>query len=267
MVEKKIVMWCGDASNHRALANKVHNQFGVAAIVVDQKKAPAKKKNSLIFKIIDRLRFRKIYNAWKEMMAFYTEKYPCWPKVPIHYAASINSDEAFDFTMRFQPQLIMVSGTSLVKNKMLSIPVQIGIINLHTGLSPYVKGGPNCTNWCIANNQWHLVGNTIMWINSGIDSGNIIVTETVDIRSCKSLAGAQKKVMEHAHGLYISAVNYLLEGHLPYTSIPQSELGEGNLYLTRMWSAGTKFKLLRNWKKRHKAIPSAIPKTVPLNKA
>jgi methionyl-tRNA formyltransferase len=267
MAESKIVMWCGDAPNHRALANKVHNRFGIAAIVVDHKKTTRKKKASLVSRIIDRLRFRRIYEAWKEMMAFYTEKYPGWPGVPIHYAVSINSDEALDFTMRFQPRLIMVSGTNMVKNKMLSVPTQIGIINLHTGLSPYVKGGPNCTNWCIANNQWHLVGNTIMWINSGIDSGNIIVSETVDIRSCGSLAEAQKKVMEHAHGLYISAVSYLLEGQAPYTSIPQSELGEGCLYLTRMWSAGVKLRLLRNWRKRHKAIPSAIPRTVPLSKA
>ncbi|MBK8140456.1 MAG: hypothetical protein IPK57_05180 [Chitinophagaceae bacterium] len=71
---------------------------------------------------------------------------------------SINNELVAAFTREINPDLIIVSGTGLVKEPLLSLPASIGIINLHTGLSPYVKGGPNCTNWCIANNEWHLVG-------------------------------------------------------------------------------------------------------------
>jgi methionyl-tRNA formyltransferase len=229
MVAGRIVVWCGDAPNHRALAHKLHGQFGVAAIVVDQKKKKNKKaKASLVSRIWDRFRFREIYDAWKSMISYYAGRYPQWPDVPLHFTPSINSDDAFEFTKKFDPVLIVVSGTGLVKEMMLNIGAKIGIINLHTCLSPYVKGGPNCTNWCIANKEWHLVGNTIMWINSGIDSGNIITSETIDVRDCSNLAEVQKNVMEHAHDLYLRAVDHLLKTEPPYISVPQSEIGEGN---------------------------------------
>ena len=133
---------------------------------------------------------------------------------------------------------------------MLDIPVKIGIVNLHTGLSPYVKGGPNCTNWCIANNEWHLIGSTIMWINAGIDSGNIITTETIDIRKTNTLFEAHRLVMEHAHNLYIRAIDYLITRHPPYQSIQQNSLGKGRLFLTKMWTAEKRKLLLKNWRKR-----------------
>lgn len=265
MVDRNVILWCGDAPNHRALANKLHKHVRLSAIVIDQKKKANKKvKPFLLLRIWDLIRFKEIYSAWKKMQRLYNKEFPEWPDVPIYRTPSINNQEAYNFTNGFKPQLIVVSGTGIVRDLMLSTPVAIGIVNLHTGLSPYVKGGPNCTNWCIANNQWHLVGNTIMWINSGIDSGNIIVNETVDIRSCGSLAEAQQKVMEHAHGLYLSAVDYLLKSQAPYISVPQSDLGQGSLYLTRMWSARMKSRLLRNWKNRHKAVVTSIPQTVSL---
>jgi methionyl-tRNA formyltransferase len=137
-------------------------------------------------------------------------------------------------------------------------------MNLHTGLSPYVKGGPNCTNWCIANNEWHLTGNTIMWLNAGIDSGNIITTETVDIRSASSLTQAHYLVMEHAHNLYGRAIQYVLSQKAPYNSIPQQSIAKGTLYLTKMWNSEKRKALLNNWKKRSSASLQIPVKTVPL---
>jgi methionyl-tRNA formyltransferase len=168
------------------------------------------------------------------------------------------------FTRKLNPDLIVVSGTQLIKQPMLDIPVKIGIVNLHTGLSPYVKGGPNCTNWCIANNEWHLVGNTIMWINAGIDSGNIITTETIDIRNANTLLEAHKLVMEHAHDLYIRAIDYLITHQPPHQSIPQNSLAKGKLFLTKMWTAEKRKLLLENWKKRGKVEFQSPPVCVSL---
>jgi len=265
MVNPKLVIWCGEAANHRALANKIHSKFGLAAIVVDRKMNSRKKKLPLVSRIVDRFMFKAIHDAWNGIQIVYSKKFPDWPKVPLLFTDTINSDQAFDFSNKIQADLIIVSGTAIVKEKMLSVPVSIGIINLHTGLSPYVKGGPNCTNWCIANNDWHLVGSTIMWINAGIDSGNIIVNETVDVKECENIKGAQLKVMDHAHDLYIRAINYLLNSQPPYISVPQSQLGEGKLFLTRQWTSKMKLKLLQNWKKRKKIHLQLPPVVISLN--
>jgi methionyl-tRNA formyltransferase len=95
---------------------------------------------------------------------------------------------------------------------MLSIKPSIGILNLHTGLSPYVKGGPNSTNWCIANNELYLIGNTIMWIDEGIDPGNIVTTEITEFTGDERLTDVHIKVMDHGHNLYLKAIDNLAQG-------------------------------------------------------
>ena len=176
----------------------------------------------------------------------YRHQFPQWPNVPAITVDSINSNEAFDFTNQLAPDLIVVSGTSLVKKKMLSLNPSVGIINLHTGLSPYIKGGPNCTNWCISTRQFDKIGNTIMWINEGIDSGNIITTECTRLKEARNLGDIQWQVMEHAHALYLKAIHYLLNSSPPYNSVPQKDITPGTLYLTRMWNFSAKRKLLAN---------------------
>jgi len=263
----KIVLWCGDAPNQKALANKVAARFDLCGIVTDGKgRSAGKKKITQIPSLIwDRLRFRSIYNSWKQLQSYYNQTFPSWPDVPILRVAGINNDETVAFTKKMQPDLVMVSGTGLVKEKLLTTPATIGIINLHTGLSPYIKGGPNCTNWCIATNEWELVGNTIMWLNAGIDSGNIIASECVDIIQLEDLFEVQKKVMDHAHDLYVRSVEYLLSQQPPYNAVKQSSLGKGKLFLNKMWTATERKKLLKNWKERKSYVKKQnLPATVNL---
>jgi methionyl-tRNA formyltransferase len=262
----KIVIWCGDAPNQKALANKIAYDFEVVGIVIDTHSGRRKKRKPIQFPTIlwDRFRFRIIYNAWSNLMKYYDMEFPWWPDAPQLKVSNINDKETETFTNQFQPDLIIVSGTSLIKEPLISIPLSIGIINLHTGLSPYVKGGPNCTNWCIANNTFHLVGNTIMWLNAGIDAGNIIATETVDIKNAKDINDAHLVVMEQAHDLYLKSISYLSQTEPPYISVPQDSIGKGQLYLTKMWTAEKKKDLLRNWKKRKMFSEGEIPKTISL---
>ncbi|TMI73071.1 MAG: hypothetical protein E6H09_08805 [Bacteroidetes bacterium] len=264
--QEGIVLWCGSAANQKALAVKIHRRFGLLGIVISEKStAPSRHRLSKIPSLIwDRLRFRSVYDIWKRLQQDYDRQFPSWPDVPVLRVQDINSEETTAFTKNLQPALIVVSGTALIKEKLLTTDASIGIINLHTGLSPYVKGGPNCTNWCIANDDWHLVGNTIMWLSKGIDSGNIITSECIDIRDSRDLPEAHMRVMEHAHDLYLRAINYLLNGQPPYNAVPQSSLGKGRLFLTKMWTASEKKKLMRNWASRKSSGRTSPPATVPL---
>lgn len=263
---KKIVICCGSTPNQRALAVKIAGKFRVVGIVIEKKKATQSKKNifSLIPKIYDRLKYVVIYNAWRKLQDYYSAKFPVWADVPVFTTESVNTKETENFIRGLSPDLIVISGTSIIKEPALSIPATIGMINLHTGLSPYVKGGPNCTYWCIANNDWHLVGNTIMWINAGIDAGNIITTESIDIRQANSLFEAQYMVMEHAHDLYLRAIEYLMNTQPPYISIAQSSFASSRLFYTKMWTAGKRADLLKNWRKRKREILLPTPLTIAL---
>lgn len=262
----KIVIWCGEAPNQRALTNKIAAEFELAGIVIDTHSGRKKKRKSMQLPAIlwDRFRFRTIYSAWSNLMKYYEHKFSGWPGKPQIKVPDINDKETEIFTRELKPDLIVVSGTALIKEPLLSIPSSIGIINLHTGLSPYVKGGPNCTNWCIANNSFQLVGNTIMWLNAGIDAGNIITTEAIDIKNAKDLDEAHQVVMDHAHELYLRAIRYLSESEPPYNSVPQNSIGKGQLYLTKMWTADRKKDLLKNWSRRKTFSTHEAPGTISL---
>ncbi|MGE0636802.1 MAG: formyltransferase family protein [Bacteroidia bacterium] len=242
----KIVLLCGNQPNHIALAHKVAEKHELIGIIIEEKPATGITLFNAIPKFIDKLLFSEINNAWHRLMQHYKNNYKGFPITEIFKTSSINSARVVEIIERLKPDLAMVSGTSLIRKPLIEMKVQKGIINLHTGISPYVKGGPNCTNWCIANDEFHLIGNTIMWLDAGIDSGNLIATETVDFTGHENLFEIHLKVMENAHQLYLKAVDQIKKDSSKCPSIKQKEIGEGKLYLTKMWGFSEKKALLKN---------------------
>ena len=89
----------------------------------------------------------------------------------------INDPRVLQCVERLKPELICVNGTNLIREPLLSraSKLKYGIINLHTGLSPYARGG-NCNLFMLLENQPQLVGATVHRIDKGIDSGKILRT-------------------------------------------------------------------------------------------
>ena len=243
----KIVAWIGSQANQKALVNKIHQQFPLAGIIIETPNVKRKITVKLLFNaVIEKIFLSKVGKLWWGTLNFYEEQYKDHPAVPTINVENINSDEAFEFTRSLAADIIIVSGTRLVKKKMISIAPAIGILNLHTGLSPYIKGGPNCTNWCIATNQFHLIGNTIMWLDAGIDSGNIITTEFTPLNAAEPLEKVHIRVMEHAHDLYCRAIQHLAQGKR--NNVAQSTIAEGTTYYNKQWTLKNKYLLFKNFK-------------------
>ncbi|UEG50558.1 hypothetical protein LK994_03620 [Ferruginibacter lapsinanis] len=241
----KIVLWIGDGANHKALANKINVAFPIDGIIVETKKRSHKLTLTKLFdKITEKLFLPAIARSWWGMQQYYSNKFPVYPPAKLLQVENINDQTAYDLTQEITPDLIIVSGTRLVKEKMLSFKPTIGILNLHTGLSPYIKGGPNCTNWCIATKQFHLIGNTVMWIDQGIDTGNIVTTECTRFDGKESLLEIHIKVMEHAHDLYTRAIKKVAEGKR--TEVDQKGITEGITYYSKQWGLKEKINLIRN---------------------
>jgi methionyl-tRNA formyltransferase len=241
----KIILWIGNEPNQRALANKIHNKFPLTAIVTESRKHKKKITIKKIFeKGIEKIFLRTIGAAWFNMLNYYEKQFPVYPPVPILDVENINSDKVFDYTTERHPDLIIVSGTRMVRKKLLSISPNIGILNLHTGLSPYIKGGPNCTNWCITMKEFHLIGNTIMWIDEGIDSGNILATEFTNFTGFESLLEIHIKVMEHAHDLYVRSIGKIKNGVI--INVAQKDISNGITFYNKEWGLKEKIQLLMN---------------------
>ncbi len=84
---------------------------------------------------------------------------------------SINDEPYVEQLIKLKPDVTAVMGTSLLKEDILSVGEYN--LNMHTGVSPYYRGGR--TNfWPIRFKEAQYCGVTIHKLNLGIDSGDII---------------------------------------------------------------------------------------------
>lgn len=243
----RIVLWCDGGANQKALAHKVASRFELAGVVIEKRAVRRRLLSRRTAKrIFERLFFAEADDCWRRLLARYQERFLEFPDVETLTVENINCGETAELVRRSGATVVLVSGTRLVRERLLSLPLERGILNLHTGLSPYVRGGPNCTNWCLAEGNFHLIGNTVMWIDAGIDSGNIITTDFVPLTGDENLDEIQWKVMEHAHELYLDAVAVLIDSPETCPSIRQDSIGNGTTYYTRSWGWRQRKRLLTN---------------------
>lgn len=84
----------------------------------------------------------------------------------------INLPEYVNRIINAQPDLLIAYGCSIIRSELLSV-FEGRFINMHLGLSPYYRGsGTNF--WPFVLNELQFVGTTFMYIDEGIDTGEVI---------------------------------------------------------------------------------------------
>ena len=175
----KIIMLCSGQGNQKALAHKIHERVPLHAIALcDGKQTSSPKPGHLSRRLRDLIRviltgglFRR---AWFGMLDHYERIFPAFPIPPLMQCEDVNAQDIISLIEAERPDLVVVSGTGLLRKRLIDAICRHGkVMNLHTGISPYVIGSPNCTNWCLALREFDMIGNTVMWLDAGIDSGNV----------------------------------------------------------------------------------------------
>ena len=228
----KVIAVVGEEPLQRALTTKIHARVRLAHIARIQLEPKGRRRwlQSLASVTLG----RGLRGAWAALQRHYEERFLGWPAVETSIHRSANAEALAALVERQKPDLIVISGTDLLKRSTLE---RFGAkaMNLHTGISPYIRGGPNCTNWALALGEFDLIGNTIMWIDAGIDTGAIIATERTRLTGRESLAELHLKVMEHAHDLSLRTVQAFAQGK-ELRGVPQASIAEGRLFLSRKWN-------------------------------
>ena len=157
-----------------------------------------------------------------------------WPDVPLLRVQDINANEVVTFLETQKPDIGAVSGTRIIKAPIFAVDPPVRLLNLHTGLSPYLKGGPNCTLWALSLQQPELIGATIHVLDPGIDTGDILLTEFTPLESSDTLGRAVSRTVAHGHEMYLRVLRAIANGE-PMAGVRQAELGEGRTYFNREW--------------------------------
>ncbi len=83
-----------------------------------------------------------------------------------------SSEECLNSVKKINPDLILVYGTSIIKGEIIN-HFKNKILNVHLGLSPYYRGSG--TNYFpFVNNEPEYCGATFMYLDEGVDTGEII---------------------------------------------------------------------------------------------
>ncbi|MEM2160077.1 MAG: formyl transferase [Candidatus Nitrosotenuis sp.] len=163
----KIVLLTSNGLRHKFVANSLSSKADDSLVVSE-----CKQNDSLAFQdktpIAEHFRLRNE----TERIFFPNNDLFMAKTLPVLYK-EVNLDYVYNTIKKFQPDLMFVFGSYIIREPLLSLLPPGRTINLHLGLSPYYRGsGTNF--WPFVNKELEYVGSTILHLDSGIDTGDII---------------------------------------------------------------------------------------------
>jgi phosphoribosylglycinamide formyltransferase 1 len=108
----------------------------------------------------------------KDFFGLFTEKTADHSKPVQLPKGEINNQKYTDAIISSKPDLLIAYGCSIIKEPLLSA-FEDRFLNVHLGLSPYYRGA-GTNYWPLVNGDPEYVGATFMYIDAGIDTGEII---------------------------------------------------------------------------------------------
>jgi len=137
--------------------------------------------------------------------------------ISVHFLPNYHTEEAMGLMRAAEADLGVVWGTNILKECVFRIP-RLGSINIHQGLAPYYRGGPPVF-WELYNGERE-IGVTVHFVESKVDTGEIIVQETLPLIYDYSyglnyeafIADYRSRMMRHCVRLMVNAVTLIADG-------------------------------------------------------
>ena len=139
---------------------------------------------------------------------------------------SINDPFFIEALKRLRPDVIAVMGTCMLGRRFISASPHV--FNMHTGLSPYYRGGQS-NLWPILEGDHGHFGVTVHEMSLGIDSGDIIFTRRPDVEEDDTYADINSKSIILGTELMVEAIRRLEAG----TIDPVAQWTAGKLFYNR----------------------------------
>jgi folate-dependent phosphoribosylglycinamide formyltransferase PurN len=137
--------------------------------------------------------------------------------VPVNFLSNYHTEEAMGLMRAAEADLGVVWGTNILKECVFRIP-RLGSVNIHQGLAPYYRGGPPVF-WELYNGERE-IGVTVHFVESKVDTGEIIAQETLPLIYDYSyglnyeafIANYRSRMMDHCVRLMVNAVRLIADG-------------------------------------------------------
>ena len=207
----KVVIFTSNAIRHRFVANSITRNVNDALIISECKKSDSIDTEDDAQSPIINEHFKLRYLTEKKI--FSGNDYFSGKTLPLIYKEA-NLKSTFEIIKNFMPDLMLVFGSSILKEPLLSLVKPDRFINLHLGLSPYYRGsGTNF--WPFVNKELQYVGSTILHIDEGIDTGDIIAHVRPKFQIGDDVHSVGCKVIKDSVSCILKIINLVKEGKEP----------------------------------------------------
>ena len=176
----KITLITGPGLNHQYFINRLNREFPVECVLVEDVTYPNFTSNSPKHQEAWEWFFqrRKEYeqNTFGDSKSWTRKNQP--KMIPVA-TDQLNSVDTLKILEAQQPEIIILFGCSLIGREIMDrFPNRI--INLHVGISGEYRGS-SCNFWPIHDGRLGCLGATLLTVNAGIDTGEILAQSTINI--------------------------------------------------------------------------------------
>jgi folate-dependent phosphoribosylglycinamide formyltransferase PurN len=238
MEKIKIVLLAGKGPSTNIVYNALCDKYDIEAAIIEDKEnmkrfIKRRVKRLGIFTVLGQVAFQfciakpLAYFSKKKIQKILIEKKLNVNTIPERktiYVKSVNDNTTLALLQKIKPDLIIVNGTRIISKKILS-GLSSKFINTHVGITPKYRG-VHGTYWALVNNDIENSGVTVHFVDSGIDTGNIISQALVTPNSSDNFVTYPYLQLAAGVTLLEKAVDDFLHKRIK----EQLSGGESNLY-------------------------------------
>lgn len=155
----------------------------------------------------------------KEMAFPPVKEYALEHNIPVFQPGKIKSPEAIEILKKYEADIFVVAAYGQILSKEILEMPRLGCINVHTSLLPKYRGS-SPIQWAIIEGETE-TGVTIMQMDEGMDTGDILFTKTVPIDKDETGGSLFDKLAATGADIIVDALDLIEKGEV--TPIKQDE--------------------------------------------
>lgn len=138
-------------------------------------------------------------------------------KIPTYALSDVNGSASLDLIRNLGVDLCVNGGVPRMVGPGLLRAPRRGVLNCHPGLLPKYRGA-TCVEWAIYNNE--AVGNTVHFMDEGLDSGPIVTQEPLTFFKTDSYQDIRVKVQKACFKLMAEGIRQIVTRGLTPSVLP-----------------------------------------------
>ena len=173
--------------------------------------------------------------------------------LPVITPQNVNEESVVEEIRSHKPDLLVVTAFGQILKKPLLEMAWGGAVNIHASLLPKYRGAAPI-HFAIMNGE-KLTGVTTMFMDEGLDTGDMILQSAVEIEDDDNLKTLQDKLMILGNDLIVETVGLIQDNLVPR----EDQLDEESSYAHKILPQHEKVDFNRNLKDIHNQIRALSP--------